>query len=64
MLSLLPVSGPRVTPLRDCLALNWRLKTGVWGSTNNGKLSWLGTSIGTGYGIGGSAGMGYTWPVK
>lgn len=39
---------------------------GAWGSidTTLKRASWLGTSIGTGWGIGGSGGVSYTWPIK
>jgi len=40
------------------------VNAGVWGSYSNGHVSWLGTSAGTGWGVGTSAGVGYTWPIK
>lgn len=42
------------------------VNVGAWGSINGNTLkpTWLGTSVGTGWGIGGSGGVSYTWPVN
>jgi len=39
---------------------------GTWSSINSNTLqpTWIGTSLGTGWGIGGSGGVTYSWPVK
>ena len=39
---------------------------GLWGSIDgaNYKPTWFGTSIGIGFGVGGSGGVSPTWPVN
>ena len=42
------------------------VNAGLWSSIdgNTFKPTWIGSSVGTGFGIGGSGGVDYTWPIK